>query len=287
MSFVVREIVPGFVAQIDNFPFQSFDRQMIGEARALWVKYPVLRFRKARMSDAEQIAFTKALGPIFLSRQVRHGQHDSFSEILVIANKKRADGTPAGELGDGEVMWHTDHWWIEVPPSAALLRALEVPPSGGNTYFANMYAAYAGLPESTKARMHGLQIRHQDVLDSYGDLRKDRQRPTSDDFASWPGVNHPIVRRHGDSGKPCLYVGAGRKWQAILGMRQEEASELLDEVWHHALRPEYQWYQEWQVDDMIMWDNRCLMHRRDQFDPSSTRLMHRTTVEGERPVAAL
>jgi taurine dioxygenase len=286
MSFLVKEVVRDFVAHVDDFPFQAFSQSDIQEIQAVWRKYPVVRFRNAQMTDLEQIAFTKALGRIYVSKQIRSGQHEDHPEILVVANKKHADGSPAGELGDGEVMWHTDQWWTNEPPSAALLRALEVPTSGGNTYFANMYTAYETLPEETKARIRGLYIHHQDEVDIFGEPRAGHQRPSTNDFAAWSGVDHPIVRLHAETGKPCLYLGAGRKWQAIVGMNQGDADQLLDSLWEHAVRPEHCWHQEWQMNDMMMWDNRCLMHYRDPFDPRSKRTMHRTTVMGERPLAA-
>ncbi|MCP3374406.1 TauD/TfdA dioxygenase family protein [Bradyrhizobium cajani] len=286
-TFVVKPIVPDFVGEISDFPIHAIDEQLAADLRKAWTTYPVLRFRNVPMGDAEQVALTKALGPIFLTTNVQHGRREDSPEIFVIANKKNPDGSPMGDLGDGEVQWHTDHWWIEKPPSAALLRALEVPPTGGNTYWANMYSAYSALPESMKARLRGLYIHHQDVLDISGAPRCGKEMPTSEDFATWSGVDHPIVVRHPDSGKPCLYLGASRERQAIVGMKQDEANKLLEQLWRHATSPAHVWHQEWKPGDMMIWDNRCLLHRRDQFDPQSVRLMHRTTAGGERPVAAL
>lgn len=283
---VVREIVPDFVAEISDFPIHTMDQTVVGDLRKRWTKYPVLRFRNVPIGDAEQIALTKTLGPIFITTNVQHGKREDTPEIFVIANKKNPDGTPMGDLGDGEVQWHTDHWWIEQPPSAALLRALEVPPTGGNTHWANMYSAYAALPKSTKVRLRGLYIHHQDVLDISGAPRRGKETPNSKDFAAWSGVDHPIAVRHPDSGKPCLYLGASRERQAVVGMKQDEANELLDELWQRATSPDHVWHQEWRPGDMMIWDNRCLLHRRDQFDPHSVRLMHRTTAGGGRPVAA-
>ncbi|MDF0582002.1 TauD/TfdA dioxygenase family protein [Bradyrhizobium yuanmingense] len=285
-GFALKEIVPDFVGEICDFPVHAMDEQLAGDLRKAWTKYPVLRFRNVPIGDAEQIAITKVLGPIFLTTNVQYGKPAS-PEIFVIANKKNPDGTPAGDLGDGEVQWHTDHWWVEQPPSAALLRAVEVPATGGNTYWANMYSAYATLPESMKKRLIGLYIHHQDVLDISGAPRRGKEIPSSQDFATWSGVDHPIVVRHPDSGKLCLYLGASRERSAILGMKQNEASALLEDLWQHATSPAHVWYQEWRPGDMMIWDNRCLLHRRDQFDPHSVRLMHRTTAHGQRPVAAV
>jgi len=286
MKVVVKEVVRDFVGQIEDFPFDAIDQQVIMELRAAWTKFPVLRFRNVAIGDREQIAFSKALGPsVIHPRQLQQGKNVDFPEILVISNKKKADGTAAGDLGDGEVNWHTDTWFVERPPSAAILRAVELPEEGGNTYFANMYAAHAALPEALKSKLQGLFIHHQSVIDGRGEVRLGKELPSSPNFADWPGVDHPIVRRHGDSGKTGLYLGGDRKHQSIVGMKQQDAQELLDELWRRATDPSHVWFQEWKAGDMMMWDNRCTLHRRDPFDPASIRLMHRTTVEGERPVA--
>lgn len=289
MAFTVTGLVPDFVGQIDGFPFHTLDPQTVRALRAAWTTYPVLRFRNVSIGDAEQVAFTRTLGRPSARhpKHLQEAKHDGFPEIFIVSNKKNADGSPAGDLGDGEVTWHTDTWFVETPPSAAILRAVELPPSGGNTYFIDMYAAYATLPEAVKARLGGLSIHHQSVVDIYGEVRLGKERQISSDFASWPGVDHPIVRRHPVSGKPCLYLGSARDYQSIVGMAQQEAKGLLDALWQHALERSQIWTQVWMPGDMIMWDNRCVMHRREAFDPNTLRVMHRTTVEGERPLAAV
>lgn len=287
MKFTVTPIVDDFVAEIPDFPFHALEDETIKQLRATWTKYPILRFCKVDIDDATQVAFSASLGPAVIHpRQLQQGKSESFPEILVISNKKKADGSAAGDLGDGEVNWHTDTWFVERPPSAAILRSIELPPDGGNTYFANMYAAYDGLPLETKERLKGLAMHHQSIIDGRGEVRLGKEMPASDDVATWPGVDHPIVRLHGDSGKPCLYLGGGGKYECIIGFTKEEATALLSELWKLATNERYVWGQEWKSGDMVMWDNRCSMHRRDPFDPSTVRRMHRTTVEGERPQAA-
>ncbi|WKU19713.1 TauD/TfdA dioxygenase family protein [Advenella alkanexedens] len=285
MSLKVKEIVKDFVGQIDDFPFHNINEQVVEQLRSAWKQYPVLRFRNVTIGDREQITFSSAFGPpVFHPRQLQQGKSAEFPEILVISNKKKADGSAAGDLGDGEVTWHTDTWFVEQPPSAAILRSIELPPNGGNTYFSNMYSAYASLPEALKKRLDGLSIHHQDIYDSRGEVRLGKEKPSSDNFAHWSGVDHPIVRRHAESGKPGLYLGGDRPHQSIVGMSSQESKDLLDELWQRATEAAHVWSQEWQPGDMVMWDNRCTLHRRDPFDPTSTRLMHRTTAQGERPI---
>jgi taurine dioxygenase len=216
-------------------------------------------------------------------RQMQEGQHKGKREILVVSNMKEADGKPAGDLGDGEVNWHTDTWFKERPPSASILRALKLPPTGGNTYFCNMYRAYETLPAALKKAIEGRSIHHQTVIDGRGDVRLGMTRPDNDDPSTWPGVDHPIVRTHGETGRKAMYLGGSPKNQSIVGMPLVEAKALLEQLWRHVGTPDLVWAQEWRKGDMVMWDNRCVMHRRDSFDPGAIRLMHRTAIEGERP----
>ena len=267
--------------------FRIVPQHPIAQLRAAWTKYPILRFRNVDIDDATQVAFSASLGPAVIHpRQLQQGKSDGFPEILVVSNKKKSDGSAAGDLGDGEVNWHTDTWFVERPPSAAILRSIELPSDGGNTYFANMYSAYDGLTPQTKERLKGVFMHHQSVIDGRGEVRLGKEMPASDDVATWPGVDHPIVRLHGDSKKPCLYLGGGGKYECILGLPKDEAKALLSELWERATNERHVWGQEWKPGDMVMWDNRCSMHRRDPFDPATVRRMHRTTVEGERPVVA-
>lgn len=286
MGFRIIKLDAPLGADVIGFPFASFTAEDIARLRAAWLQHLVLRFRDVAIDDAIQVRFSRALGPpVIHPRQLQEGAHGALREILVVSNAKKEDGTPAGDLGDGEVNWHTDTWFKERPPSAAILRAIKLPAAGGNTYFANTCLAYETLPADVKATVSSLQIHHQTVIDGRGQVRLGMQPPENDDFESWPGVNHPIVRRHGETSRPCLYLGGGRKHQSIVGMgRGAEAAALLERLWSHATKPEHVWVQTWSPGDMLMWDNRCTLHRRDAFDPSTIRLMHRTTVEGERPL---
>ncbi|KQR77133.1 taurine catabolism dioxygenase TauD [Burkholderia sp. Leaf177] len=287
MNFTVTSLVKEFVAEIPDFPFDRYNDETIAQFREVWKQYPLIRFRNVNIDDATQVKFSKRLGPpVIHPRQLQEGKNSEFPEILVISNKKKADGSAAGDLGDGEVKWHTDTWFVEQPPSAGILRSIELPPEGGNTYFANMYAAYAQLPEELKQKLKGLQIHHQDVVDGRGDVRLGKQKPNNDNYETWSGIDHPIARLHADSRKPCIYLGGERNRQSIVGMPSAEAQGLLSDLWERATDKRHVWVQQWQTGDMMMWDNRCLMHYRDSFDANASRLMHRTTVEGERPIAA-
>jgi taurine dioxygenase len=193
------------------------------------------------------------------------------------------NGEAIGSLGAGEAVWHTDMSYLEDPPKASMLYAIEIPPAGGNTGFTNMYRAFEELPETLKRRVTGLRVKHDGTYNSGGYVRQG-VTPT-DDPREAPGTYHPIVCTHPETGRKCLYLG--RRRNAYLeGLEVAESEALLDEVWRYATRDELTWYNTWRVGDVVLWDNRCTMHRRDPFDALSRRIMHRTQMKGEaRPVA--
>lgn len=273
-------------ADIVGFRFRDYTADDIAAVRAAWTGHLVLRFRDTDLDDETQIRFSAEFGPpVIHPRQLQEGAHGTHPEILTVSNLKKADGSPAGDLGDGEVNWHTDTWFKERPPAGSFLRAIEVPPEGGNTQFLNMYAAYETLPQALKRAIAGRSIHHQTVYDGRGDVRLGMTVPATDDVRAWPGVDHPIARIHANSRRICLYLG-GRRHASIVGLPPDESASVLDALWTHAANPSFVWTQVWKEGDMVAWDNRCTMHRRDAFDPDKRRLMHRTTAEGERPILA-
>jgi len=197
----------------------------------------------------------------------------------VMSNIK-VDGKPIGNLGHYEAEWHTDMSYNEKPPIGSLLYSLEVPPAGGDTGFSNMYLAFETLPAELKRAIAGKSCRHDSSRNSVGDLRKGFKDVT--DPREAPGAVHPIVRTHPATRRSALFLGRRRN-AYINGLPLAESEDLLNRLWAHAGKPEFAWYQKWSVGDLIMWDNRCAMHRRDAFDPASRRLMHRTQIKGDKP----
>jgi taurine dioxygenase len=166
------------------------------------------------------------------------------------------------------------------PPSASVLYALEIPPAGGDTGFTNMYLAYETLPDELKRAVEGRVCKHDASRNSVGELRRGFSEVT--DPRETPGAEHPLVRTHPVTGRKALFLGRRRN-AYVPGLSLPESEALLDRLWAHATRPELTWYQVWKIGDLIMWDNRCTMHRRDAFDPTSRRVMHRTQIRGDRP----
>jgi taurine dioxygenase len=187
---------------------------------------------------------------------------------------------PIGSLGAGEAVWHTDMSYLENPPKASMLYALEVPPAGGDTHFCNMYRAYDSLPDALKQRASLLGLKHDATYNSGGYVRQGLA--ATDDPVSSAGVYHPLVRTHPETGRRALYLGRRRN-AYLRGLPLAESEALLDELWSYATRDETawhnQWRHQWQPGDVVLWDNRCTMHRRDSFDPSSRRILYRTQIK--------
>ena len=249
-----------------------------------WLDHLVLLFRGQALNDDDMIAFSRRFGELDFAPIQENGRRfvDGHPEIYVVSNVIE-NGVAIGSLGAGEAVWHTDMSYLEDPPKASMLYAIEIPPAGGNTGFTNMYLAYDALPDALKQRVAGRRVKHDGTYNSGGYVRQG-VTPT-DDPREAPGMYHPLVCTHPETGRKCLYLGRRRN-AYIEGLALAESEALLDEVWRYATRDELSWYNTWRVGDVVLWDNRCTMHRRDPFDASSRRIMHRTQMKGEsRPVA--
>lgn len=251
----------------------SIDDVTFARIRAVWLEHLVLLFRQQRLDDAALVRFTSRFGeleeaPLFQGRRFV----DAHPEVMIVSNVV-VGGRELGSLGNSEAFWHSDLNFVEQPPDASCLYALEVPPAGGDTGFANMYAAFETLPADLAAAIDGRQILHDARFNSAGYLREIRV----------PDTLHPIVRTHPETGRKALYLGR-RANARIDGLTADRSDALLDRLWRHATAPACTWHHRWQAGDLVIWDNRCTLHRRDAFDPSQRRIMHRTQTRGTRPV---
>lgn len=272
-------------AQIDGvdlrLPVAPEAREQIMRA---WMEHLVLRFRAQQgMSTQQLVDFSKIFGeldraPITASKTGKPYLSE-FPHVTAISNIVM-DGKPIGGLGAYEAEWHTDMSYNDEAPSASILYAIELPPAGGDTWFCSMYAAYDALPEGLKQRIAGLKCVHDASRNSAGQLRKGYKEVS--DPRETVGAVHPLVRTHPVTKRKALFLG--RRLNAYVpGLTLEESEALLDELWSRAVRPESTWVQQWQLGDVVIWDNRCTMHRRDSFDENSRRLLHRTQIRGDRP----
>ena len=271
------------VAGVDvSTPLPQADIDAIENA---WRERLVVVFHDQSLSDPQLIEFSKNFGELDPPGPNPYGQPflKDHPELNVISNVVEA-GKPIGNLGDGEAVWHADMTYVDVPPKAAMLHALEVPPpeAGGNTHFANMFAAYEALPADLKKATDGKIAIHDASRNSAGMLRKGYQEVT--DVRQTVGARHPLVRTDPKTGRKALFLGR-RPNAYVLGLSIADSDALLDALWAHATEPRFAMCHEWKVGDLLMWNNLSVLHRRDPFDPKTRRVMHRSQIKGSERIA--
>jgi taurine dioxygenase len=263
-------------------PLPQADIDMI---EAAWHERLVVVFHGQSLSDPQLIAFSKNFGELDPPGPNPYGEpfNKAHPELNVISNVVE-NGKPIGNLGDGEAVWHADMTYVDLPPKAAMLHALEVPPpeAGGNTYFANMFEAYETLPANMKKAADGKIAVHDASRNSAGMLRKGYKEIT--DVRETPGAHHPLVRTDPKSGRKALFLGR-RPNAYVLGLEVVESEALLDALWSHATQSRFVMCHEWKVGDLLMWNNLSVLHRRDPFDPRTRRVMHRSQIKGNERIA--
>ena len=258
----------------------GLDAARIGEKEAAelyrgWLQHHVLVVRNGRaLSEDELIAFARCFGSVEKARRL--SPLATRPEIMVISNI-RQDGEAVGALPDGELSFHFDRIHQKVPNKAGVLMALEVPASGGDTLFANTCAAYTALPEKTRRRLEGLT-----ALNTYEYGRTHAADKTL--TQTTPTASHPVVRTIPESGARALYV-CRLMTDRINELPAEEGRMLLDELCDHLEDPRFQYAHHWKAGDILIWDNRCTIHARTDFDASQRRLLKRVTVADSAPPA--
>ncbi|MSP67337.1 MAG: TauD/TfdA family dioxygenase [Alphaproteobacteria bacterium] len=252
---------------------------------AAWHRHLVLRIRGQTLDDHDLMRFSARFGELDLAPITVTGERflPKTPEVQVMSNVQ-VGGRPIGSLGNYEAEWHTDMSYNDLPPLASCLYSLEVPEVGGDTWFANMYLAYETLPVPLRARLRSLRCKHDASRNSVGLVRKGFQEHY-DDPRDVPGAIHPLVRRHPATGRNVLFLGR-RRLAFVDGLAVAESDALLDALWAHAVKPEFVWVHRWRVGDVILWDNRCTLHRRDGFAPEARRILHRTQIRDSHPVIA-
>ncbi len=251
------------------------DAAGIAQLESIWHETGTILLRGQSISEEEQVRFAGYFGEPAMRLLNRHdGTSKGHPGVMFISNI-RENGQLIGALPDGEMMFHSDQCYVERPAMASMLYAIEIPSKGGNTLFGNMYAAYEALPAATKARLTGL--RAMNIYD-YGANPTQRGAPTADAQQH----AHPVVRTHPGTGRKALYVNR-LMTDSIVGMPRAESDALLAQLFDHLENPAWIYEHVWQVGDLLMWDNRCTVHARSDFDASERRLLRRCTVLGDVP----
>lgn len=242
----------------------------------------VLAIRDQQITPEQHIAFSQRFGELEV-----HVLHQyllpGHPEILLISNK-RVNGKPVG-LQDAGNEWHTDLSYKEQPSLGSLLYALEIPPQGGDTLFADLYAAYDALTSEMKARISALKAVHSYTQYDQRSKQKGGRQTTLTEVqkAQVPTVTHPLVRTHPETRRKALYVSPGLT-VGIEGMDDAASGALLKQLNDHSTQPAFVYRHKWRLHDIVFWDNRCTIHLATGYDAKYTRHMHRTTIKGDRPV---
>lgn len=262
---------------------QPVSETQIAQIHEAWMNHHVLRFRGQNLTKDQLQDFSRCFGELDKAPINTRGKPwvEGYPHMAVMSNIIE-QGQPLGSLGYGEAVWHTDMSYNDITPTGALLYAIEVTRQGGETGFLNMCHAYETLPADLKAAIDGKSIKHDASRNSAGELRSGFKVVT--DPREAPGAVHPAVIRHPVTGRKALFLGR-RPFGYVMGLSLEDSETLLDRLWAHATRDEFAWYQKWSVGDLLIWDNRCVMHKRTAFDPAERRLLFRTQVRGAKPQA--
>ena len=254
------------------------------EIRSALDTYVGLRFRNLELSPENLVVFSKMFGDLDHAPQMENGKTavEGFPEIYIVSNILDDNDKPIGSLGAGEAVWHTDMSYLPNPPDFSMLYAIEVPAKGGDTSLCGMAAAYDALPKDLRDSIQKKAIKHDGTYNSGGFLRKGLRE--DNDPMTCEGQPHPIVCAHPRNGRPVLYLGR-RKNAYVVGLEREASESLLDSLWEFAALSENFYTHQWRVGDLLLWDNRSTMHRRDPFDSTARRLMQRTQIRGASPPA--
>jgi taurine dioxygenase len=245
-----------------------------------WHAHAVLVVRGQMLTEDEQARYGEYFGPLGDARYApqRRGETVPHHPAVLFISDVRENGRLIGTLPDGEVHFHTDMHFAPTPPVATMLYAIDVPSHGGNTRFANMYAAYDALPDAVKARLEGLQALN--VYDLYAAAGAPATRVSSVSSDA-PSYVHPVVRTHPVTGRKVINVN--RLMTArIKGLAAAESDDLLAYLFGHLEQDRFIHEHVWRVGDVVLWDNRCTQHARTDFDPGERRLLRRMTVQSER-----
>lgn len=254
------------------------DPALAARLNRAFVDHSVLVFRGQRLTAPEMLAAVQLFGEVF----PQHNRRFALPDCPLIHYLSNQDRFPDGRRyipGEG---WHTDHSNDAMPPKATVLHAVTLPDRGGDTEFANLHQAYDALDDATKQRIAGLRAVH--VYQSSHSARKLMGLAPEARAGVPEAVLHPIVRTHPESGRKALYINPIRI-ESIPGLDEPEALALLDRLLTHATQPAFVYRHRWEPGDLVMWDNRCLLHKANgDYDMAQTRYLYRVMLRGDTPV---
>jgi taurine dioxygenase len=268
--FEISPICSAIAAEIRGLGLhEPLDPETRSVLLATWREHLVLVFRDQHLSPQEVLDLAHSFGVLDPAPAFDNERSDlpGFPEIAVVSNI-RENGVAIGGLGSGELAWHSDMTYRQAPPVACILSGVEIPPAGGDTYFLSMAGALDALPADLKRAIAGRSLAHDPSYTSAGTLRQG---------AAAPLVHHPMIMRDPLSGREVLLLGR-RRQSAIDGLSPAESEALLSSVWSHVDSGDFVYTHRWRRGDVVLWANLAIMHRRDPFDDSGRRILHRAQI---------
>ena len=280
--FEVRPLTPNLGVEVTGLAVADIDERTFPALYEAFLGHQVLLFPSQDVPPAAQVALARRFGEVQIHVMSQY-HADGFPELYRLSNLDE-HGRPNGRHPDrGTLYWHTDGSWRRVTGQATIIYGEVVAGSGGETHFCDMYGAYERLDRAWKERITGLRAVHN--LDFSRSRRHGEEPMTDAQRASTPPVDHPIVRTHPETGRDCLYLGDHAEY--VVGMPYSEGRTLIDELNALAVHPDLTYEHRWKPGELIIWDNRCLMHRATPYDPfTQGRVVRRCTVLGEVPARA-
>ncbi|MBV7482032.1 TauD/TfdA family dioxygenase [Bordetella sp. BOR01] len=291
--FDVYPVNAAFGATLHIDDVTQLDERQTAELRRAWLKYHVVRIRGQHLDDAAQVAFGRRFGELKITSplpnpltradlgKARPGitqapRDERYPQITIVSNVVDKD-LALGGLGSGELSWHSDMCQFVKPPSATIVYGAEIPIGQGGTSFASMALAARHLAPEELASLSTLSVKQDEVMDSAGYPRAGYAAVT--DVTASPGRAQPLVTRHPETGAPVLFLGR-RLYAHVPGLPVDESERLLDRLWAHATQARFVWTHDWKPGDIVIWDNRSVLHKREPFDPEARRMLRRVVVEG-------
>ena len=282
----VKPLSPACGAEIKGLDLtKPLTKDEVAAIKDAWGKHLVLVFRGQNLSQDDQLRFASYFGDLGIRKkapEALRGRNEGTlqesnkdaNKVLLVSNIKDADGKPIGAFGEGEFWFHIDSGYTPRPYRYTFLYALELPSTGGNTMFSNMYRAYDAVPPALKDKLKGRKALH------IHEYNRAKQANSSGDISGIPHFAHPVFITHPDTGRKTLFVDRLMTTR-IMDRDQAESDAILDQLYEIGEQREFIFEHVWKLGDFLMWDNRCTIHARTDFPKEERRLLRRCTVEGE------
>jgi taurine dioxygenase len=280
VAIEVKPLASGCGAEIVGVDLsRELSKPVIDTIKRAWLDHLVIVIRDQTITQEQQLRFAARFGELGQRKKApaalasrTEGVRQTDDRILLVSNI-REEGRPVGAFGDGEMWFHIDSGYAEKPYNYTILYALELPRTGGNTLFSNMYKAYDALSPELKARLRGRKALH------IHEYERSKRVELKNDLSGSPHFYHPVFATHPETKRKSLFVDR-LMTRRIEGMPEAESEAILEQLYETGERPEFVYEHEWRLGDVVAWDNRCTIHARTWFDPAERRLLRRCAIEG-------